>query len=110
MSAPSVVCESADLDTFWNFSRIVFLVPVIEPVASRTTILNSSYLELKLEAYVDVPGRETRVFQLISVPVSFTVSHHLVEAVTFTAFNSYTVAVSAASAAVVPNCPRSTES
>ena len=88
----------------------MFLVPEIAPVASRTTILSSSYLELKFEAYVDVPGLETRVFQLMSVPLSFAASHQLVEAVTFTAASSYTVALSRASAAVVPNCPRSTES
>jgi hypothetical protein len=28
-----------------------------------------------------VPGRPTRVFQLMSVPDSFTISHHLLEAV-----------------------------
>ena len=72
----------------------MFLVPEIAPVASRTTILSSSYLEPKLEAYVDVPGLETRVFQLMSVPETLTVSHHLVETVTFTAASSYTVAVS----------------
>ena len=72
----------------------MFLVPEIAPVASRTTILSSSYLEPKLEAYVDVPGLETRVFQLMSVPVTLTASHHLEEAVTFTAASSYTVPLS----------------